>query len=236
MKSKEWIALLIPLARAAETHSDDYLEAVERLFQESRAIIDGRLANIRERTPGFSGGRAGDQALGTGGRRLAAYREGLVKWDAVVHGVTLALDSKPPFPLFKGGALVHDLSQLHEQIQKKALPLDKAKSRFAELSRFIEALHYNEEKVFVALLDMTQEALNTGTLHQVEQAADALGELMDLIRTGSGESERAMELRVRAYHLRNQLLENIESLPIRDQLVAYHLLGQRVASPGPAAP
>lgn len=227
MKSKQWIATLVPLVRDVDLDSEAYFKAVEDLYQETRAIIDLRLQGVKDdRHPaGFLRPQHGN-SLGSGDRRLAAYREGLVKWDAVVHGVTLALGNPPPFPFFKGGPLVHELSQLQERIEQNKVSFDEAKSQFSALSHLIRAMNYHEQVIFTSLLELTQTTLNKGALRQVETVGESLKELVTLIQQGKGTSQRAMALHAQTYHQRRKLKGVIDSLPARDQLTAYLLLGQ----------
>ena len=243
MKAKEWIATLVPLARAAEQEhqGDAYLEAVEQLHRETRSIIDARLqsAHLHANRDQFHfrshAHRSGAKAMGTDDRQLIAYREGLVKWDAVVHGVSLALGHEPPFPLFKGGPLIHELNALQTQVQTQAINRNQAQVQFKALSNLIQMLNYQEQPLFKVLLEMIQKALHQDTLRHISTTIDSLKELVDLIQKGEGHTPKAQELHARMYHQRTDLLRSIESLPPRERLTAYLLLGQRMTETAPAA-
>lgn len=242
MKSKEWIAILVPLARAAEQEhqGDAYLEAVEQLHRETRAIIDARLQGVhahakRDQFQFRSPARGStSKAMGTDERQLIAYREGLVKWDAVVHGVSLALGHEPPFPLFKGGPLVHELNALQTRVQTQAINRDQAQVQFQALSNLIQMLNYQEQPLFKVLLEMIQKALHQDTLRHISTTIDSLKELVDLIQKGEGHTPKAQELHARMYHQRMDLLHAMDSLPPRERLTAYLLLGQRMTEPATA--
>ena len=231
MKAKEWIRTLVPLAGDLENQGESYLNEVEKLFAECRTLVDARLAPIRLESSPPRGFRTGDQVRSaTDDRRVAAYREGLVKWDAVVHGVNLELGAPAPFPLFRGGLLVKDLGDLREKLEAKALSFDRARSERAVLDKVVSSLNYQDDVIFVSLFGLVDDLLNNLTLHQVVKVGDDLKELMDLMRNGQQLSQRAMALHAKLYHLRNTLRTDIEKLPASQQLAAYHLLGQRLSA------
>ncbi len=223
MKSKDWIKKLVPLAQDAENNSAPYLEAVDELYKQCYEIVATRLSNIRATKPAYA---YGGQVSNTDERRLAAYREGLVKWDAVTHGVSMALGGAAPFPLFKGSLLLKDISQLQDRLENKKISIEKARAERNLLMNLVTGLNYQKDKVFTVLFEMIDAMLQNMTFENVIKAKDDILELLDLHRNGRGQSERATSLQMKLFHTRNKLEKDIQSLSPSQQLQFYFLLGQ----------
>ena len=232
MKAKEWVSTLVPLVRDIDSPGtlDTYLAQVEALHQQCQAMVDARLANIPAAKPtsGFPGWEAA-RAAGNDERRLAAYREGLVKWDAVVHGVAQALgEERPPFPLFRGGLLLRDIGRLHDKLSAKIIQKAQADSEARVLFGLVRTLGYQDEPAFASMKTLIDGALVNLTMQAIDRTVEEFVELQSLILEGKQSSARALELHSKLFHARGSLLGHIQSLPVHKQLEAYLLIGRKV--------
>lgn len=230
MKAKAWVNTLVPLVRDIDIAGtlDAYLAQVEALHAQCQAMVDARLAKIPASKPASPFSGWGGVASANDERRQAAYREGLVKWDSVVHGVTQALGSdKAPFPLFRGGLLLRDISRLHEKLSAKAISKAHAEAEAKVLFGLVAQLGYREEPVFASMKSLIDQALVALTMDAIDRTVDEFLELRQLMTEGKQSSARAMVLHSRFFQARGSLLQNIQSLPLHKQLEAYLLIGHK---------
>lgn len=232
MKAKQWVSTLVPLVRDIDSPGtlDTYLAQVEALHQQCQAMVDARLAKLPAAKPtsDFPGWGQAARAAGNDERRLAAYREGLVKWDAVVHGVTQALgEERPPFPLFRGGLLLRDIGRLHDKLSAKTIQKAQADAEARVLFGLVRTLGYQDEPAFASMKTLIDGALVNLTMQAIDRTVDEFIELQNLILEGKQSSARAMELHSKLFHARGSLLGHIQSLPVHKQLEAYLLIGRK---------
>jgi len=226
MKAKEWIKALVLLAQAGEDGYEAFSDQVNALAVECQAIVNTRLATLKPAPARFSS--RGDRSEHEE-RRCAAYREGLVKWDAVVHGVALALGTQPPFPLFRGALLVQDLSKVGDRLRLQAITKDQAMSEVAALEAVIRGMGYHETPVFTSLLEMVHNQIHNLTLVSILELTDDLKEFQTLATQGKLGTARGQQLQSRLLYMRVQLNDAIRSLPLEQKLQAFYLLGSNLS-------
>jgi len=232
MKAKEWVQILTPLSQAGEERTDDFLEQVDLLAKECYAIVDARLGQL-ERPKGPSRPGLGFLNRGSDERMAAAYREGLVKWDAVVHGVTQNLsgdDGALRFPLFRGGLLVSRMGALESALASNPTHRERIERDFRVLESVAKGLGYLSDPIFASLVDLFNRQLGNAALESVEQLTEELLELQKLMNSGKMKTDRAMKLHMKLFHLRDKLHAALDQMSLEQKMQAYFLLGLKLST------
>ncbi len=231
MKAKEWIQALVPLAQAGEAQHDAYLTQVDALAEECRALINARLNKIKVSRSSVSPAPGlGFVRNQTNERLAAAYREGLVKWDAVAHGVSQTLgDSSVPFPLFRGALIVTDMGRLLDALADHPGHKAQIENEFQVLEDLARGLGYVAEPIFVSIIDLFRKQQRKATLASVGELIDGLAELRKLVHEGQGKSKRAMELQATLFHLRHRLASVLDQMAPAEKLEVYLMMGMKLS-------
>lgn len=230
MKAKEWVQLLTPLIQAGEERTDEFLEQVDRLAKECFAIVDARLGQL-ERPKGSVRPGLGFVNRGSDERMAAAYREGLVKWDAVVHGVTQNLSGDEGalrFPLFRGGILANRMGALESALANNSTHRERIERDFRVLESVAKGLGYLSDPIFVSLVDLFNQQLGNAALESMEQLTEELLELQTLMNSGKMKTDRAMKLHMKLFHLRDKLQSALGQMSLEQRMQAYFLLGLKL--------
>lgn len=220
MKAKEWVATLVPMARD-DNRADEYVKTVEDLTSECLAIFKLRLKNIDT-----DWRRTADE------RMIAAFREAAVKWDAVVHGVQIELNTPAPFPLMRGALLLPHLTSLLEDVNNKRINQQAARGMQRFLLIAADRLGWNRHLFLKALFDMLELRLSIGATAQIQTYVDSLARY----RTLRGRIENGPPLSPAEYNMlsgleqwllntRRETMSEFNSLSPKQKLAAMYSMG-----------
>ena len=232
MKAKEWVQILTPLSQAGEERTEEFLEQVELLAKECYAIVDARLGNL-DRPDVQSRHGLGFVNRGSDERMAAAYREGLIKWDAVVHGVTQNLSSDEGalrFPLFRGGILAGRMGELESALSSNPTHRERIERDFRVLESVARGLGYLSDPIFVSLVDLFNRQIGNAALDSIDQLTEELLELQKLMNSGKMKTDRAMKLHMKLFHLRDKLHAALDRMSPDQKIQAYFLLGLKLSA------
>ena len=199
MKAKEWVKRLCDLS----SESPEFESAVNELLEECNAILRVRAEALVSKRPAWL---RPDKA-----RWANAFREANVKWDAVVHGVTIRVkelngpDTLAPFPLFKGMPLWMKLSQAVEDAAAGASDTSEA---FIVLRDIAINLGYQDVPAFKIIIDQGRRVALRVNLNEYLQVSKELMQYREKMLSGHlnmTELNRLCALRMRWNYLTQEL-------------------------------
>lgn len=162
MKAKEWVVRLTAQVQNAtdatteqlgEVLWENYSVSCTALMKECLEIVTLRTKNAQKKDYRSYGFRLENNT------ETNALREAMVKWKAVVHGVTEKLGDTPPFPLVNGALFLPWLTHLDTVIEDEKTSWSEAQAVLAGLEEMAGKLLIAQEKYVIVRFVMAREKI-----------------------------------------------------------------------------